>query len=217
MMLLNSLFNKYINRKRFIKFSNQYKKCNTHNHTFPKNIFNLDNVKIGNATYGPIEVLDYGNAQAKVKIGSFCSIANGVKFLSGGGHNMNTLSTYPFYAYYTSCDEINTTKGEINIGDDCWIGLDSLILSGAKIGKGSVVSAGSVVRGAFEPYSIIMGNPAVCVKKRFSKEIIDVIENINLNNLSKNQILEIIESLYLPLDAKLALELSKIIGEKNDL
>lgn len=216
-MLVKKLFNKYKNKIKFQKFLRQYKKYNIHNYTYPANIFNLNNVQIGNATYGVIDILDYGNTEAKVKIGSFCSIASGVKFLSGGGHKMNTLSTYPFYAYYTNKNEENTTRGEINIGDDCWIGLNSLICSEVKVGKGSVIGAGSVLRGSFEPYSIIIGNPAVCVKKRFSKEIINVIENINLNNLSKNKILEIIDNLYAPLDMNIALKLSQTIGGKYDL
>ncbi|MGX2982371.1 hypothetical protein [Helicobacter sp. 23-1045] len=83
--MIKSLINKLTNKLAFERFKKEFRSQNTHNFTFPASIFNLKNVAIGNATYGAINVLDYGNDKAKVRIGSFCSIASGVKFLSGGG------------------------------------------------------------------------------------------------------------------------------------
>ena len=120
---------------------------------------------------------------------------------------MNNFSSYPFYAYFSDKSEQNTTKGEIVIGDDVWIGLDSLICSGANVPNGCIVGARSVVRGSFEPYSIIIGNPAKCVKKRFSKEIIEILETINFDNLDKEIISNLIDKFYLPLNENLATEL----------
>lgn len=121
---------------------------------------------------------------------------------------MNNFSTYPFHAYFSDKSEQNTTKGEIVIGDDVWIGLDSLICSGASVPKGCVVGARSVVRGSFEPYSIIIGNPAKCVKKRFSQEIIEILETINFDDLDEKNITNLIDKFYLPLNKNLATELA---------
>lgn len=82
--MIRLLINKIKNRIIFDRFARTFRAKNTHNFTTPASIFNIDNVTIGKATYGVINVLDYGNDNAKVRIGSFCSIANGVKFLSGG-------------------------------------------------------------------------------------------------------------------------------------
>ena len=124
---------------------------------------------------------------------------------------MNNFSTYPFYAYFSDKTEQNTTKGEIVIGDDVWIGLDSLICSGANVPRGCVVGAKSVVRGSFEPYSIIIGNPAKCVKKRFPKEIIEILETIDFDGLDESVITNLIDKLYLPLNENLTAELASQI------
>lgn len=133
----------------------------------------------------------------------------------GGGHLINNFSTYPFYAYFSDKSEQNTTKGEIVIGDDVWIGLDSVICSGANVPKGCVVGARSVVRGSFEPYSIIIGNPAKCVKMRFSKEIIEILETINFDNLDREIIANLINKFYLPLNKNLATELKNHIRSRR--
>lgn len=83
--MLGLVFSKIKNKMIFDRFVREFRARNTHNFTTPASIFNIDNVTIGKATYGAINVLDYGNSDAKVRIGSFCSIANGVKLLSGGG------------------------------------------------------------------------------------------------------------------------------------
>lgn len=129
---------------------------------------------------------------------------------------MNTLSTFPFCAYFTTTREKSTTKGLTSVGDDCWIGLNAIILSGARLEKGCVVGAGSVVRGHFEPYSVIMGNPAVCVKKRLPANLIPLIKNIPLQNLTKEKINALIEALYTPLDADLAAFLAREIGGESN-
>lgn len=128
---------------------------------------------------------------------------------------MNTLSTYPFYAYFSDKNIVEgTTKGEIVIGDDVWIGLDSLICSGAKIPQGCIVGARSVVRGSFEPYSIIMGNPATCVKKRFSSDIIKILDKIDFNELNSEKIADLIDEFYKILDVNLASHLQSKISER---
>ena len=75
------------------------------------------------------------------------------------------------------------SKGPIVIEDDVWIGFGSIILSGVKLSQGTVVGAGSVVTKSTDPYSIVAGNPAKLIKKRFSDEIIKRLINIDLSNV----------------------------------
>jgi chloramphenicol O-acetyltransferase type B len=59
---------------------------------------------------------------------------------------------------------------ETRIGDDVWIGLGSIVLSGVRIGEGSVIAAGSVVTRDVDEYAIYAGNPAKKIRARFSSE-----------------------------------------------
>jgi len=60
---------------------------------------------------------------------------------------------------------VPTPTDEVFIGDDVFVGARCVILKGTRIGDGSVVSAGSIVRGDFPANSIIAGNPAVAVSQ----------------------------------------------------
>ena len=66
----------------------------------------------------------------------------------------------------------STSKGDIVIGHDVWIGGRSTILSGVKIGTGAIIAAGSIVVNDVMPYTISGGNPNREIKKRFEEEII---------------------------------------------
>lgn len=115
-----------------------------------------------------------------VNIGSFCSIANGTRFLTSG-HNMNRATTY--YVFKHVFKEINNeeivAKGDIFVGDDVWIGANSIIMGGVSIGRGSVIAAGSIVTKDVVPYSIVGGNPAKIIKMRFANDVIDNLEKSN--------------------------------------
>jgi virginiamycin A acetyltransferase len=116
----------------------------------------------------------------KLIIGKFCQIAAGVEFImNGANHQMNCVSTYPFYIFekwnenVPSLDKL-PLKGDTIIGNDVWIGQNSTILPGVKIGDGVIIGTKSVVGSNIEPYSIIAENPAKIIRKRFDNELIEI-------------------------------------------
>ncbi len=139
-------------------------------------------VQIGEYTYGKPKIIYYGG-QGKIKIGKFCSIAQNVTLLFGGEHRTDWISTYPFYFFTNQWSRAKNIKdsvrykGDIVIGNDVWIGYGATIYAGVTIGHGAVIAANAVVVKSVEPYSIVGGNPAKLIRKRFNdKEINTLLE-----------------------------------------
>ena len=127
--------------------------------------FNTNSITIGHYTYGEINILSSKSGQAKLKLGHFCSIAQDVVFILDVEHPTSYLSTFPFKVMLLqSAPYEATSKGDIIIQDDVWIGYGSTILSGVKIGQGAVIAAGSVVTHNVSPYAIVAGVPARVIK-----------------------------------------------------
>lgn len=130
---------------------------------------------IGKYTYGELNVL-WKNNEADVTVGNFCSIGQNVTVYLGGNHNTNWVSTYPFghlhKKVFTNFDGKGTpsTKGNVIIGNDVWIGDNARIMSGVIIGDGAVIANNSHVVKNVEPYSITGGNPAKFIKYRFEPD-----------------------------------------------
>jgi virginiamycin A acetyltransferase len=137
--------------------------------------------EIGEYSYGVPKVVF---PQAKLRIGRFCSISWNVTVYLGGNHRLNWIALYPFagkehdrWPDVEGVDKYLTTRGDVTIGNDVWIGSDVIIMSGVTIGDGSAIGAGSVITGDIEPYSVVAGNPARLIKKRFSEaEIATLLE-----------------------------------------
>lgn len=109
-------------------------------------------------------------------IGRYCAIARGVKFImNGANHMLSGFSTYPFnifhndWARVTPLPEQLPFKGDTVIGNDVWLGYESLVLPGVSIGHGAIVAARSVVSADVPPYAIVGGNPARTVKMRYDE------------------------------------------------
>lgn len=181
--------------------------------TYAKNIFPLHCVQVGKRTYGPLEVYTWGAYNEKLEIGHYCSIAEGVKFLLGGNHYHHTFSTYPFKVLVMKEEKEAWSKGPIIIGDDVWIGMDSMILSGVTIGQGAVIAAGSVVTKDVPPYAIVGGNPAKVIKYRFEPDIIDQLLQIDFSNLNDRFIQEHIDQLYETLNMDILSNIRKELQE----
>lgn len=118
--------------------------------------------------------------QDKLKIGKFCSIACGVKFLmNSANHSLNSLSTYPFPIFYEewshgmSPKKAWDNKGNIVIGNDVWIGYEAIILAGVTIGDGAIIGTRAVVTKDVPPYTIVGGIPAKAIRLRFPKKDIE--------------------------------------------
>lgn len=121
----------------------------------------------------------------RLVIGRFCALARGVKFImNGANHALDGFSTYPFYIFgggweaATPAPEGFPYKGDTVIGNDVWIGYDSLIMPGVKIGNGAIVAARSVVTAEVPAYAIVGGNPARVLRQRFSPEVVAALEQI---------------------------------------
>ncbi len=150
--------------------------------------------EIGRGTYGSPEIITWQEG-ATLKIGAFCSIAEGVKFFLGGEHRVDWVTTYPFSFLWESGRHITghpKTKGDVIVGNDVWIGAEAVIMSGVKIGDGAVVGARAVVTKNMEPYAIYAGNPARLVKKRFDEKTIQQLLALEWWNFTDEEIEQIL-------------------------
>lgn len=119
-------------------------------------------------------------------IGKFCSIACGAKFIFNcANHTLRSLSTYTFPLFFEEWDlpksEVVSAwdnKGDIVIGNDVWIGYDTVIMAGVRIGDGAIIGTRAVVTKNVEPYSIVGGVPAKEIRKRFAPEVIQKLMEI---------------------------------------
>ncbi len=183
------------NKIKKMKFDKNWRKMNPNNQTTSVNIFNTSLVEVGDYSYGGIKVISFSN-DYKLRIGKFCSIAEDVVFLLNGEHYTNHLLTYPFKVRMLGSDSESFGKGDIIVEDDVWIGYGSIILSGVKIGKGSIIAAGSIVTKDVMPYSIVGGNPAKLIKKRFSDNVINKLIDFDFSKLTMEYVRKNIDVLY---------------------
>lgn len=202
--------------KRIIKleiFKRRWRKINSNNYTRAKMLFNINDITVGNNSYGDLYIYQWGEKGEGLDIGDYVSIANDVKFILGGNHRYDTISTYPFKVKILGEKRETYTNGKIIIEDGVWIGMNSIIMSGVKIGKGAVIAAGSIVTKDVEPFSIVGGNPAKIIKYRFSEEIRLKLNEINSKDIPQKYIEDNIDLLYQSITIDI---IDKIIGDINE-
>lgn len=151
-------------------------------------------IEIGDFSYfGHFEVLDnyaaflapylFPLSPEKLIMGKFCQIAHGVRFItSSANHNMSGFSTFPFNNFMMTPEttvaeiqamfQVSEKKGDTIIGNDVWIGMEAVIMPGVTVGDGAIIGARSVVVKDVEPYTIVGGNPAKPLKKRYDEKTI---------------------------------------------
>jgi acetyltransferase-like isoleucine patch superfamily enzyme len=181
------------------KINKAWRKLNPNNSTsvtiFDNNIKSLENIKVGNFTYGDIKPFIF-NHDYTLRIGSFCSIAPDVSFVLSGDHHINHLTTFPFYSKVIDGRNEATSKGDIEVADDVWIGVGAIILSGVKIGQGAIIGAGAVVTKDVPAYAIVGGNPAKVIKYRFSEKIIKKLLTLDFSKFNAELIKDNLDNLY---------------------
>ena len=160
-----TVFGDLLHSIKLNRFKRKWLKNNKHNETTPMNVFPLEVVSVGNYSYGELNVITFNN-KSKLKIGNYVSIAQDVKFLLDVEHYLDTPTLYPFSAkIFTKGVDESISKGDIVLEDGCWIGYGVTILSGVKVGRHSVIAAGSVVTKDVPAGELWMGSPAKFYKK----------------------------------------------------
>jgi acetyltransferase-like isoleucine patch superfamily enzyme len=134
-------------------------------------------LEVGRHTYGPedfYETFPMYTEGARTIVGSFCSISPECRILGGGEHRLERVSTFPFNARLfdpkrrTGPDA--TATGPTLIGNDVYIGVGAIVLSGVSIGDGAVVGAGALVSKDVPSYAVVVGNPAQIIRYRFDEK-----------------------------------------------
>lgn len=156
-------------------------------------------VEIGDYTYGTPFVHSWGEKNARLKIGKFCSIGGNVNIYLGGNHHNDWLTTYPFNALqqlrgiWSDTDNgVAATKGDVIIGNDVWIANDVTILSGVTIGDGATIANGAVVAKDIPAYAVAGGVPAEMKKIRWAAS---AVADLKWWDLPTEQLAEVIPML----------------------
>ena len=193
-------------------FPNEYKTS-----CFIKNVITVPNITVGDYTYYDDAVdptgfernnvlFNYPEFGDHLVIGKFCQIASGTKFIMGpANHRISSATTYPFNVFGGAWTE-NTpphmtqlpSKGDTIIGNDVWIGRESIIMPGVKIGDGAIIAAYSVVVKDVPAYTVFGGNPARFIKERFDAELKDLLLRYQWWNLEPEKLVEILPLLCDP-------------------
>ena len=183
------------------------------------------NFEAGDFSYGADDfetgiLHHYQWSNDKLKIGKFCQIGKGVKFyMNDCNHNYDCISTFPFplikgfygdkYEKHKAC-----LKGDITIGNDVWIGENTTIMCGVKIGNGAIIATNSHVVKDVPAYCIVGGNPAKIIRKRFDDDMIDLLEKWQWWNLPVDKIDKIVVPILTNSDIEFAKsEIKKLVKE----
>ena len=180
---------------------------------FVKHVVQAPNISIGDYTYyddrdNPTGfeqnniLFNYPEFGDRLIIGKFCQIASGAKFIMGpANHRISSVTTYPFSVFGGRWSEQTPPhlsqlpfKGDIVVGNDVWIGRESVIMPGVKIGDGSIIGAYAVVTRDVPPYCVVGGNPARFIKKRFHDELIQILLELKWWDFPEEKLVE-----FLPL------------------
>jgi acetyltransferase-like isoleucine patch superfamily enzyme len=156
-------------------------------YTGAKKLINNKNVTVGRYSYGEPNIPNYIPG-SKIIVGNFTSIGGDVSILLGGAHHIDYVTTFPFDILWLHKSQDKHFKTTTKIGNDVWIGHGATILGGVNIGDGAIIGAGTVVSKNVEPYSVIVGSPMKCLRKRFSDDIIEALLRIKWWNWSDEKI-----------------------------
>jgi virginiamycin A acetyltransferase len=180
---------------------------------FLKNFITRPNIVVGDYTYyddpdgpGRFEtnnvLYHYPFMGDKLVIGKFCAIAKDARFImNGANHKISGLSTYPFGIFGCGWEKAVPLptdlpfKGDTVVGNDVWLGYECLVMPGVHIGDGAIIASRALVTRDVDPYSVVGGNPARLIKKRFPDEMIAELEKIQWWNWDIRKITENLEKI----------------------
>lgn len=132
---------------------------------------------IVNSEFGRYSYCGYDCLIVNTELGAFCSIASNVS-IGGAAHPIHFVSTSPVFLSHKDSIKKKFSNFEYlpiritRIDSDVWIGEGAFVKAGVHIGVGSIIGMGAVVTKDVEPYSIVAGNPAKIIRKRFPEDII---------------------------------------------
>lgn len=133
-------------------------------------------IQVGLYSYGCFDPWRMGGPML---VGRYCSIAGTVR-TALVNHPIDAITTHPvlYEAQFGVIDQDrDNQKAPLIIEDDVWIGHNAILLPGCKhVGRGAIIGAGSVVTRNVEPYTIVAGNPARFVRRRFDPDLIAALE-----------------------------------------
>jgi acetyltransferase-like isoleucine patch superfamily enzyme len=156
----------------------------------------------GTGTYGVPQVICFPGDSGRLAVGAYCSISVAVQIFLGGEHRTDWLSTFPFRVAYDLpgawTDGTPTSRGDVTIGNDVWLGLGCTIRSGVTIGDGAVVGTQAVVTRDVAPYTVVGGNPAEPVRRRFSEDDIARLRQTRWWEWPEAEIITIVDLLNSP-------------------
>lgn len=197
---------------------------------FIKNVITAPNVVVGEYTYYEDDVAptdfdrknvlynnpDFGD---RLVIGRFCAIGADTKFIMGpANHSMSTVSSYPFSLFggrwadkARPALELTPRKGDTVIGNDVWIGRRSVIMPGVKIGDGAIVAASSVVTKDVPPYTVVGGNPAKFIRRRFGDRLTALLLELKWWDMPEKDLLKVMPLLTDPDLEKVEAEIEKLV------
>lgn len=153
-----------------------------------KALAKLERTEVGKCTY--IGTL---TAAYDCSIGKFCSIAREC-YLGGANHPIDWVTTSPCFHLNINATGVCYAENEFKwnkrtiIGNDVWMGIRSIVVSGVTIHDGAVIGAGSVVTKDVGPYEIWAGNPARFIRKRFDDETIKKLKQSKWWDLSDEKL-----------------------------
>lgn len=179
-------------------------------------------ISVGRFTYGyeKISIKQWGEG-ASLQIGSFCSLAENLTILLGGNHRVDWATTFPFGHIFK--DDLGggeiighpVSNGDVVIGNDVWVGRNTTITSGVKVGDGAVIAASSHVVKNIGAYEIWGGNPARLIRKRFDDEIIQILLSLKWWDWEISSIQKIAPLLSQNPTVEILKEIEKFSNEKE--
>lgn len=189
------------------------------------------NITVGDYTYyNDFEpVADYAariapnlhpGAPERLTIGRFCQFAHGTRFITASAdHPKRWFTTYPFAVFNHDVMDLfaaEFSKGnDTVVGHDVWIGTDAMILPGVTLGNGVIVGARAVVSRDVPSWSVVAGNPARVVRRRFPDTVCDLLDRLAWWDLPLDEIEDILPVLASADVAALEAVVARLRGAKT--